>query len=369
MRGTMDLSHTCGEFVMMQSFQSLKQYLGLVSHGFLVVLIMLPLLGLTQLIRTEIAQAALPAPGGIDTNIALWLRADNATYEDAGQSDTTEDGDVILSWTDGSGNGYDAAEASGTAIWQENSVNFNPAIDFDGDGDYIGLNNANADAAIGNKSTLSVFMVQHSDTPTPGGERGFWDESTQGTNSQFVFVQDNTIGATGYTNGYYTDFGTDISSTIRSEIISSTPTVLGATWVDTGSSTIRVDGHEEASFYFLNLTANTSTANIDYLRFGMDENSDGTNNAADDYDGRTAEVVIYDGVPGATDIDKIESYLGLKYGITLHDVQSTDLITQDSQTGGGNLSVALAQSFTATGDDVVSGMGRAHMGGRVGNSS
>ena len=41
------------------------------------------------------------------------------------------------------------------------------------------------------------------------------------------------------------------------------------------------------------------------------------NNSGTYFDGKLSELIIYDGVPTATEEDKIESYLGIKYGITL----------------------------------------------------
>ena len=63
-------------------------------------------------------------PGGISgTN--LWLRADKGVVH-------TGNGTIATAWADSSGNSNDASSIGNDAIYNENIINFNPALTFDG---------------------------------------------------------------------------------------------------------------------------------------------------------------------------------------------------------------------------------------------
>lgn len=123
---------------------------------------LLPFFGLTQ------------SPGGVNTNLQLWLRADKDVYEDRSGnvigSDLAEDGDVVQSWGDQSGsrtNDATDAEATITGPLFDNdpttNINYNPRIDFM-DADLIGLNLADDYIFSTNNglSILSVVSARHS---------------------------------------------------------------------------------------------------------------------------------------------------------------------------------------------------------------
>ena len=67
------------------------------------------------------------APGWVDTNLEVWLKANAGTS-------TTTDGNTLATWADQSGNALDATAVT-APIYRNNatdSLNFNPVIDFDG---------------------------------------------------------------------------------------------------------------------------------------------------------------------------------------------------------------------------------------------
>jgi hypothetical protein len=100
--------------------------------------------------------AQAPAPGGVNTNLALWLRAD------AGTSAST-DGQAVGAWVDQSPNGRTAAQE--TVACQptyengaDDTLNFHPVLRFDGVDDTLAV-------AVGVLGTapldgVTVFVVQ-----------------------------------------------------------------------------------------------------------------------------------------------------------------------------------------------------------------
>lgn len=78
-----------------------------------------------------------PAPGGIFPNLSTWLKADNKVFKDLGSSPALN-GDFVQQWTTQIGtNNATQTNASRTPIYRGGNtpegINFNPAVDFDVD--------------------------------------------------------------------------------------------------------------------------------------------------------------------------------------------------------------------------------------------
>ena len=82
----------------------------------------------------------------------------------------------------------------------------------------------------------------------------------------------------------------------------------------------------------------------------------GSNNAGnDDFDGNISELIIYEGVSSAADEDKIQSYLAIKYGISMGTTSSTfSYLSSDGTT---------IWSGNATFQNNVAGIGRDDLSG------
>ncbi|GAI04875.1 unnamed protein product, partial [marine sediment metagenome] len=75
--------------------------------------------------------AQYTGPGGVGDNTTnlLWLRADDLSYSD---------NDPVSTWTDTSGNNYDATQAgTNRPFYKDNIVNGKPIVRFDGTEDYF----------------------------------------------------------------------------------------------------------------------------------------------------------------------------------------------------------------------------------------
>jgi hypothetical protein len=72
------------------------------------------------------------APGGVSTNLKLWLKAGTGAGSVGSNSST---------WLDQSGNGNNATQATTSAqpVVTANQINFNPALVFNGSTDYMDM--------------------------------------------------------------------------------------------------------------------------------------------------------------------------------------------------------------------------------------
>ncbi len=213
------------------------------------------------------------APGFVTTDLGLWLKADLGT-------NTTTEGGAITSWEDQSVGGYDAT-GTGDATYASSFSNFNPAIDFTNDGQPIqgSISRTNGTAStmfvIGEKSAVSGEALVEIGT---------------GTNRAY-FYDDRYAGAASY----------------------SVQTGAASLWVvsDPGgasNATIYQDG--------LSIDTQVKTGNTNWTAGGayyLGDDRDGNNELT----GSIAEVIYYDQQLSATDRQKVETYLALKYGITL----------------------------------------------------
>ena len=106
------------------------------------------------LISNGVIHAQTIAPGGIDTDLELWLKADKGTVGIP----------TVTNWTDQSPLG-NSALAGGNPQLVTNGLNYNPSIAFDGTGDYF---NAAADIQSNSNAVYVVNKVGSIGTPSEG---------------------------------------------------------------------------------------------------------------------------------------------------------------------------------------------------------
>lgn len=261
-------------------------------------------------------------PGGVNTNIALWLRADLEVFSDAGVT-AAIDGNNALQWDDQSSPSDDASESNlGGAgpiepTFQTNEINFNPVLDF------IDPNSSNASYIESTSNTVSGDMTLIS---------VFKTGQTSGTANDFVnspaLIGASETGGTldygfGMENGNLwvnanttTTFDVESGSTYNDNVVHiglATRTQSG------GAIALFVDGAADGTG-----TGSTS-ALTDPTSFGIGNHSDGDVDAQ--YAGEIAETLVFSQVLSSDERNRVETYLALKYGITLNGAD-------DGGTGG-----------------------------------
>ncbi|MFH1509496.1 MAG: sialate O-acetylesterase [bacterium] len=252
-------------------------------------------------------------PGGVLTNIKWWLKANTGTS-------TVIDGANLTSWSDQSGYGNDVSAPGGNEPTYESGttdlINFNPVIEFNG---------ANSDYM----ETVTAGIIPNGNAYT----------------KVVVFIRDNTsysgnlisAGSTPANGNHSMNFGlgsarmnlrngTSFDIETTNDQLDSTPYIgtglHGNGLVDT---IININGKEEAnagldSGGFLGTTSNLQI---------------GAYRSANFLDGKIAEAIVYDDAVSLADLQKIESYLALKYGLTLSNDNNGDSTTFEAPNADG----------------------------------
>ena len=246
------------------------------------------------------------SPGGVASNLALWLKAD------AGVSTT---GGQVSQWDDQASNNLITSQAtispSADVILNQNTLNFNAAVEF------TGANNKSLKAALSNNSlfdgAISIYTVVVPDDVS-GSIEGIIDSSTKG-----LLVN----------GGNYT---TDASGNVGAETpaVADIPTLVGAVYTQNSLANSR--SYINGEFKVLE-TAGTASAPANYFEVGG-RTQNGSSHTQRVFNGEIAEVVVFkaDQATGSAERQQIQSYLALKYGITLDQTTATDYLASDGTT-------------------------------------
>ncbi len=269
------------------------------------------------------------APGGVNSYLSLWLKADAGIAEMEGTS--------ITNWTDQSTKGLMASNSSSdgqtapTARLTTQTINFNPTIEFDGINNGLDLG---SNYIYATNNGLSVYTVIKPKTISSESENVFDFGSTTNkgygmayTASEFTMYTSlddgghfsDPIGHSFSTEAVLTtfdvDFGTDQSLLINGKSVYNnaiTLTQLGAPEID-----------------------QLSTHELGGGPFTIGRQSKSLSSLERKFDGNIAELIVYDEKAAAFDVlgkQKIESYLAIKYGISLDQSTATDYIASDGST-------------------------------------
>ena len=263
------------------------------------------------------------APGGVDSNLSLWLKAN-----DNGSADT--DGSTVSTWYDRSSNTY-TLTANDTPELKINTLNFNPTVLYQNHDRHM-LSNQD-DINIQNSTVFAVGMPR----VTSGGYGAeFWASDGGGANEdgqdadvvlyRSAFNSPGNIvyydNKPGYGGEQYRQSGqtwsSDSPNIIRASFENAMP--YDITYAKNGGSTSTLTDANQLSY-------NNGSPNIDYTYKSLGNWLN--NNYAEPF-GNIAETIIYqNGAMSAADVNKVESYLALKYGITLDQTTPTDYTSSD----------------------------------------
>ncbi len=246
-----------------------------------------------------------PAPGGITTNLELWLKADSGVEEAAG--DSAENTDPVLNWLDITNNNNDATQATlgNQPVFDEDGLNFNPVIDFDGD-DFLPT------SIISSNSDMTIFTVGE-------GQSGTQKQilNLNGGDNIIIEFEDNTP-----------TFRARMFDAANSGVVSTTTIANGANII----SNYDVYSGSNSELFVNGTSIGTASTNT-YAPTNPIANIGGhPTNDLKRWDGGIAEVIVYTGSITNAERDKIESYLAIKYGVTLGtNGTSQDYVDSDAR--------------------------------------
>ncbi|MEN8927853.1 MAG: hypothetical protein ABF242_07850 [Flavobacteriales bacterium] len=282
------------------------------------------------------------APGGIINELVLWLKADSGV---ANGSVLATDGQAVNTWRDQSGARTNDATDNNLPppTFRNNSadeVNFNPVVDFDGVNDGLDFGNDYIfSSGVGNEDGITIFAVVEPDIPTSFKPRQFvFDYGfvanqgfgfCYGSNSFSLYTPTNHSGTFNGDNSHsFSDFGT-ISRFKIDFGVNQTYNLNGET---TPSATNNISLSQ--------LTTNEISKNSSSMgssgpiTIGRQSKSAGlSSNNGRLLDGSIAEIIVYKRNLTAVDIRRVESYLAIKWGITLDNTGSGTAGNYESSSG------------------------------------
>ncbi len=251
--------------------------------------------GCTSVSRTAVTatvNVASEGPGGVTDELLLWLKADAGTSS------------IGTSWTDQSCNGFEYTTVSGPTK-EAVDWNYNPAIEI-----LSGGFDAPAGAELGTDWT--IFFVSKLMASDDNGR---------------LFEAHSGNYLWGYHGGYRNGLYLNGSPASHNSGIATTSGLTDAhifTYVrenSGGTIDARVDGDALATYSSTN-SASGSRIDINQGAYGGSESSDS----------RVGELIIFNKELSDSEIMKIESYLAVKYGVSLSDA--------DGATGGDYISTS-----------------------------
>ncbi len=247
------------------------------------------------------AQIAPTAPGGVAANLTLWLKADNGV---------TDPGTAITAWLDQSGNSNNLTTVNGDPDLQGNILNFNPVVDFDGN-DYF-------DIALTQDPNAALEMIVVSESNLGGGSNQIL--LSAGIERALLY---NTTGV------------------MRSAI--GTSSMDSNTSFATNEYNIHQFSHDTSNgtHYLNGLTDGTSSI-IPNAPSNPNWRVGARNAGLQTLNGSIAEIIVYNTNLGAIELQRIDSYLALKYGITLDQTTATDYLASDGTTKMWDATAAVA---------------------------
>jgi len=254
------------------------------------------------------------SPGGVASNLVLWLKA--------GSGASPSSGGTLTGWTDLTGINIFSLTSTGTGLTAPvvvlNGLNFNPVVRFTGSG-------TNGYRLRGNTSI----------TMSEASAAGSWTGAVTNERGTFFAPINNSGGALGVSARYffrsasggqlYTGFGTDDYGTFAgyesaSPPASTVPVILTAS--GTGN-VLNMNG----------LDARTGNIRGGYPTTTMTDIPQIADRSSSDskMNGDIAEIILYSAANSTALRNQVESYLALKYGITLGT--STTPISYTSSAG------------------------------------
>ncbi len=246
----------------------------------------------------------------------VWYRADYGTGADV-NSVPSSDGD-IGAWYDFAGNNNTVTATAGQPTYTGNKINFNPTVIFNrADKDTMSLANPNLYSGF---NARDIYIVAQS----PKGGSVFYLGNNSPDNDALAFLADSAE------NKLFVPHSTDSSYVLRKY---DDPFITNPYIYYCG-----VDNEKDQidSTYFAGnasvITTYTSSYNltaVDSVKIANDKRLylgclyEGSGNASHFYDGDVAEIMYYDTLSTSLNRQVIQSYLALKYGITMYQTDGS----------------------------------------------
>ncbi|WP_325531242.1 right-handed parallel beta-helix repeat-containing protein, partial [Chitinophaga sp.] len=242
-------------------------------------------------------------PGGVAANLQTWVKADAGTTVVDGSILKWEDQAVQREWLPGI--------ANIPLDWTKSAVNYNPAAAF------LGANYFSVPKFTESYTAGEIFSVQYSNLPATSTTASF----------PFEFGGDPATLTTQfyvYNGSHYTHFGTNTRPGYSLGSINIQRAHILNNWSAPGSWALNFDGKTIGS---------STTFPVTFGRgAGLNSAIGAGHNAV--FNGSISEVILYNRQLNATERTQVNSYLALKYALTLRTAAgaATDYLASDATT-------------------------------------
>jgi len=293
------------------------------------------------------------SPGNVAVvNLQLWMKANANAYTNSGTTLAT-DGQTLQQWNDQTTNLNHANQttASRRPTFRDNATNnanYNPVVEVDN-----GLGGANRDFMSMNQALLpssnaarTLFVVAQPTGSPNNASLLYFGDHTSPNNGDFIGIT-LTTGIYRLHCGSYTGTSSANSNTELAIYAYHLPTSPA----NTGALELRKNG--------LELTetdgegVESVTTDVTFAHFGAGDNASGTPGTY--WDGFAPEFCVYNTQLIDANMDRIETYMAIKYGITL---DNTGAGAQGDYTASNGTSVIWDASLQSNYHNNIIGIGR-----------
>ena len=197
------------------------------------------------------------------------------------------------------------------------AINGNPGLSFDGVNDR--LEDGDGEDYLEGLTAVSTFAVVNSDTISQ--DRSIFHTATNPDKEAPWGLRLDPNGSDGRTGtlraGLNSGNGNKFYEADGSGLIKASPQVLGLSWASGTAPTFYVEGR--AIDPDPNTAESGALDGVDFVRLGSSPITD-----SQSWQGDISEVIFYETELSTVDSNKVESYLALKYGLTLSQATAQD---------------------------------------------
>ncbi len=248
-------------------------------------------------------------PGGRSTNLSVWLKADAGTS-------TTVNGNSLTTWSDQSGRSKDATGGS-AATFNTNVMNFNPGVTFSSN--YYNLPASSFPTGTSNYSFYYVFT-----DASYGSQEYLISYGQRGDGSVGQCGYNNVVAGTH--NAYLTGSWCWDAFYSTATLSTNTPYVGKVFYNNSVGKFLSYNGYYNG----FDNTFISSKSTTDVLH-----QVGGISSVPTYFNAKATEIIAYSESNSGIQQQKIESYLALKYGITLSNNFNGNLTTLEANNSYG----------------------------------
>ena len=270
-------------------------------------------------------------PGGVGCGLAMWY---------SGNDNVSTSGTAVTQWGDQSPNSHDGAQNNSTnqpqLVSNDAAFNYHNSLSFDGTSDYIYLPNSLNSQSLDKLYTFVVYKTSHSS----GSSTDNWSFIDFDRSEHYnCFVHgDGRLGFAHMTGSISDVYGTTASNNNEAHIGTY---IYNNTLVK--ETTLKLDGVVEADVDVVNTGVKIGKNSTRYGFIGDGSEATGVNGSRNNryFAGEIAEIIVFENANiTPDDLNKIESYLALKYGIHMvgtDHVGTGGVDERDYRLGNGNV--------------------------------